>query len=283
MPVTIAPRSAMPALLAAVHGTPKSNEHSTGPIEPQGGASREILALLRQRGALFFDEIVDQTHRLASDVERGLRDLVARGLAHADGFEGLRQLAGRRDRRPRHRRSSYGPGGVFAGTGPAGRWAPITTSTSSNASDAQTRDDLAERIANTLLLRYGVIFRDLMERERITLAWRDILKALRRLEARGSVRGGRFVSGFIGEQYALPQAVAALRATRRKPRTGEQVYVSAVDPCNLIGIVLPGAKVAARPDAAVLLVDGAEPTERTTPGVAWPDQEPVPPLAIGSN
>ena len=282
MPVTIAPRNAMPTLLAAVRGVPDADTDAVGPRDPTGGAGREILALLRDRGALFFDEIVDQTHRLASDVERGLRDLVARGLAHADGFEGLRQLAGRRSRRRRRRRSAYGPGGLFTGTGPAGRWAPIAAPPSATASGALARDDLAERLANTLLFRYGVVFRDLMERERFTLPWRDILKALRRMEARGIVRGGRFVSGFVGEQYALPQAVAALRATRRKTRTGEQVYVSAVDPCNLVGIVLPGAKVVARADGAVLLVDGAEPADQEAAGVPWPAQAPAQPIQTGS-
>lgn len=171
---------------------------------------------------------------------------------------------------------------MFTGTGPAGRWAPVAAPPSATASGALARDDLAERIANTLLFRYGVVFRDLMERERFTLPWRDILKALRRMEARGIVRGGRFVSGFVGEQYALPQAVAALRATRRKTRTGEQVYISAVDPCNLVGIVLPGAKIVARADGAVLLVDGAEPADQEAAGVPWPAQAPAQPIQTGS-
>ena len=282
MPVTIAPRTAMAALRDAVRGIPDSDPSAAESFDPTSGAGREILTLLRDRGALFFDEIVDQTHRLADDVERGLRDLVARGLAHADGFEGLRQLAGRRAPRRRRRRSAYGPGGMFTGSGPAGRWAPIAATPSATTDDALARDDLAERIANTLLLRYGVIFRDLMERERFTLPWRDILRALRRMEARGAVRGGRFVSGFVGEQYALPQAVAALRATRRKTRTGEQVYLSAVDPCNLVGIVLPGAKIVARADGAVLLVDGAEPADEATPGVPWPNDEPAQPIPTTS-
>jgi ATP-dependent Lhr-like helicase len=282
MPVTVAPRNAMPALRAAVRRSTDAHGSAAESSEPTGGASREILALLRDRGALFFDEIVDQTHRLATDVERGLRDLVARGLTHADGFEGLRQLAGRRSHRRRRRRSTYGPGGMFTGTGPAGRWAPITAPLDAPADDPLARDDLAERIANTLLLRYGVVFRDLMERERFTLPWRDILRALRRMEARGIVRGGRFVSGFVGEQYALPQAVAALRATRRKARTGEQVYLSAVDPCNLVGIVLPGEKIVARAESAVLLVDGAEPADQTTPAVPWPSDSPAPPTPAAS-
>ena len=117
-------------------------------------------------------------------------------------------------------------------------------------------EDLAERVAEVLLERYGVIFRDVASREPLALPWRAVLRALRRMEARGTVRGGRFVSGFVGEQYALPEAVEALRRTRRKPRNGERVTISAADPVNLTGIVLPGARVPAIPGRTVDFIDG---------------------------
>src|SRR5207244_5639981 len=115
-----------------------------------------------------------------------------------------------------------------------------------------TEDDadmhtLAERTAEVLLARYGVVFRDVIARESFTVPWREVLRALRRFEARGTVRGGRFVSGFVGEQYALPEAVDTLRRIRRMELTGEHVRVSAVDPLNLAGIVLPGPRVPAIP------------------------------------
>ena len=108
----------------------------------------------------------------------------------------------------------------------------------------------------TLLERYGVVFRDLVQGESFALHWRDLLRALRRFEARGTVRGGRFVSGFVGEQYALPEAVDSLRRVRRTARTGERVRVSAVDPMNLTGVILPGPRVPAQPDGSVEYVDG---------------------------
>jgi len=132
-------------------------------------------------------------------------------------------------------------------------------------------EDLAEQTAEILLARYGVIFRDLLTRESITVPWRHILRALRRMEGRGQVRGGRFVGGFVGEQYALAEAVDALRAVRKRDRSGERVYLSAVDPCNLVGIVVPGDKIAARPGDSLTLVDGALPDDEEVVGrIAWP-------------
>ena len=226
-----------------------------------------MLDLLRERGALFFDEIVNGSRRLASEVEAALRDLVARGLVHADGYEGLRHLAGkRRAGAGRRRGRSRYPGGRFAGAGPAGRWAAVGA-----APAGLDADDLTQGTAEVLLARYGVVFRDLLARESVTVPWRHILRALRRMEARGQVRGGRFVAGFLGEQYALPEAVEALRAARRREHTGERVYLSAVDPCNLVGIVLPGDRIAARAGDALTLVDGALPDDAETVGrIPWP-------------
>jgi ATP-dependent Lhr-like helicase len=223
---------------------------------PKTGAAAEVYDLLQQRGALFFDEIVNATRRLRSDVERGLRELIAWGFVASDGFQGLRQLSGRTGHsgrtRPRAEESAYSAQGFFTGSGPAGRWALVHAL----PPDPDQADEQAESIARVLLQRYGVIFRDLYPRESITLPWRDVLRALRRLEARGLVRGGRFVSGFNGEQYALPEAVDSLRWVRRQERNGERVWVAAVDTVNLVGIVVPGDKQPAVSGKGVLFVDG---------------------------
>src|SRR5207302_10581302 len=126
---------------------------------------------------------------------------------------------------------------------PAGRWATVTAP----EIDPAEAETLAEQVASILLARYGVVFRDAVAQESITLPWRDILRALRRFEARGTARGGRFVSGFVGEQYALPEAVALVRRVRREPTNGERAMVSAVDPLNLTGVVLRGARIPAQP------------------------------------
>ncbi len=249
MPVSLTLRPDLPSLLAGVRGLEE-------PPAAKTGAAAEIQDLLKQRGALFFDEIVNTTRRLRSDVERGLRELVASGIVTADGFQGLRQLLGKSAHSGRAARtrgaSVYSAGGVFTGSGPAGRWALVYAPLTGDSD----RDDLAEAVARTLLQRYGVVFRDLYPRESFTVPWRDILKALRRLEARGQVRGGRFVSGFNGEQYALPDAVDSIRWVRRHEKTNERVTVSALDPVNLVGVVIPGAKVASQPGKEVIYIDG---------------------------
>jgi ATP-dependent Lhr-like helicase len=122
-------------------------------------------------------------------------------------------------------------------------------------------DELAEAIAEQLLARYGVVFRDLVARETLAVPWREIAWAFRRMEARGSIRGGRFVSGFVGEQYALPGAVDALRRTRKIDRNGEVVRLSACDPLNLVGIITPGPRVPAVRGGEVVFLDGLPVTE----------------------
>ena len=250
-PVTLARRTDLPALLVA------ARIGANGDIGEPGldaGAAGEVLALLRTRGALFFDELVATTRRLPGDIEGALRELIAGGFVTSDGFQGLRDIVTgkKRGRAATPRRMAYLPGGVFAGGGPAGRWAAVVLP----EQEPGDGDDLAERIAMTLLERYGVVFRDLVQGESFALPWRDLLRALRRFEARGTIRGGRFVSGFVGEQYALPEAVDSLRRVRRSPRTGERVRVSAVDPMNLTGVILPGPRVPAQPDGSVEYVDG---------------------------
>ena len=262
-PVTLAPRTALSGLVAAVRSTPNAPE----PAIPEAGAGAEILALLRQRGALFFDELVSGTRRLVTDVERGLRELIGAGLVTSDGFQGLREVAGGRKRSGRrHGRrgssaSSYLRGGLFAGGGPPGRWSPVEAPTSEDGSPLDRADieDLAEQVAEVMLQRYGVVFRDLYPLEPFTVPWREVLRAMRRLEARGVIRGGRFVTGFAGEQYALPEALTLLRKMRREPTSGERVTISAVDPANLTGVVLPGPRVPKQSGRSFDLVDGVIP------------------------
>jgi ATP-dependent Lhr-like helicase len=191
-------------------------------------------------------------------VEEGLWDLVSRGLVTADGFGSVRALLSARERWVRRtvrlpsgrrlRRPAEGRAGA------EGRWSLLPPAPAVDGGvDTET---LAEAVAEQLLARWGVVFRDLVARETFAVPWREVLWALRRLEARGTARGGRFVTGFVGEQYALPEAVDALRQTRRRERTGEVVRLSAVDPLNLVGIIVPGARVAAVRTNLVVYRDG---------------------------
>ncbi len=262
-PVTLAPRADLGLLLEAVR------RHGPAPAPPpETGAGAEIRQLLSEQGALFLDEIVAATRRLPQDVERGLRVLVGLGLITADGVQPLRDVAGRhrsggaRRRGPRRRPlapwradRAHEPR-VFLRGRPTGRWSLLETAVPGGRESALDTEGLAEEVARVLLDRWGVVFRDLALRESFTVPWREVLRALRRLEARGLVRGGRFVTGFHGEQFALPEAVEALRRLRREPHAGERVVVSAVDPLNLTGVLLPGARVPAQPGRSVILVDG---------------------------
>ena len=252
-PVTLGLRGDFDLLLQAARwrsGTPDA-EAETPEL---AGAARSIDNLLRDSGALFFEQIVMRTRRLPADVEDGLRDLIAAGRVTSDGYEGLRAIAsgwsstGRR--RWRHTRRA----GRFAVGGPPGRWSILQPPAA--GLDA---DDVAEAVATTLLDRYGVVFRDVVRRESFRLPWRDVLRALRRLEARGDVRGGRFVAGFAGEQFALPDAVNALRRARRDQDSGETLRLAAVDPLNLTGVITPAARIPAQPGRALTLVNGWPP------------------------
>ncbi len=199
-------------------------------------AAREVLAALSTRGALFFAEIARATGRLASEVEDALWELVAAGLVTADGFENLRALLDPKRRRGEGRGRSARPRHA------AGRWALLRHSEAVIS---------AESFARQLLRRWGVVFRDLLARESLAPAWRDLLVALRRMEATGEIRGGRFVAGFVGEQFAMPEAIELLRAVRRQADPELPVQLSAADPLNLAGVILPGPRVSALTAAAV--------------------------------
>ena len=253
-PVTFTLREDLPWLMRASRG-------DAVPAEPQHGPAREVLDALRARGAMFHSELRHATGRLPVEVEEGLWDLVARGIVTADGFQAVRSLLSARDswkRRQRHEQRLRS-GARRAPTwreGGEGRWALLPTGVDRADPDADP-DVLAEQLAGQLLARWGVVFWDLTARESIALPWREVIWALRRLEARGLVRGGRFVKGLAGEQYALPEAIDAMRRVRRRARQGETVRLSAADPLNLVGIVLPGRRVTAVRTNTVTFLDGA--------------------------
>jgi ATP-dependent Lhr-like helicase len=213
------------------------------------GAAEDIVRYLSERGASFFHDLTKGTGRLASEIEDGLWELVAAGLVTADGFDNLRALMDPRRRRAETESRGRRPRHV------AGRWSLLRVDQIPKESD---RDRLAEQMATRLLRRYGVVFRDLVRREGGFLSWRDLLLQYRRMELKGEVRGGRFVSGFTGEQFALPEALEALRAIRKSSAapTGQELRLSASDPLNLAGIILPGARVPAVPWNFVIFKDG---------------------------
>jgi ATP-dependent helicase Lhr and Lhr-like helicase len=187
---------------------------------------RDVLDALTARGASFFGELVRNTGRSESDVEDALWELTAGGLVTADGFENLRALI---DPKKRKRRRA------------AGRWALVTRS-----SIAVPVEERTGKFAQQLLARWGVLFRDMLARETVSPPWRELLPVLRRMEAQGTIRGGRFVSGFTGEQFALPEAIDLLRSVRRTETSDQSdVSVAPADPLNLAGIILPGARISA--------------------------------------
>jgi ATP-dependent Lhr-like helicase len=186
------------------------------------------------------------------DLNEALWDAVARGLLTSDGFGALRSLMRRRLEQPAASTSLRLRRGAKPTLLREGRWALLPAPRASLDADA-----LAEAVAEQLLARWGVLFADVVARENLALPYRELTWALRRLEARGVVRGGRFVNGFVGEQYALPEAVDMLRAVRRSEHSGERVTLSACDPLNLAGIVVPGARIAAQRGRTLTFVDGA--------------------------
>ena len=207
--------------------------------------AHEVLGFLRTRGASFFADIVRGTGKLKAEIETGLWELVAAGLVTADGFDNLRALIDPK------RRSGQGSGKSNRPRHSAGRWSLL------HPFDGDEGAEAVEAVCRVLLARYGVVFRELLVRESILPRWRDLLIAFRRLEDRGEVRGGRFVSGFVGEQFALPIAVESLRAMKGVPPNGETLTISAADPLNLVGIIVPGERVPAISGKFVSFKDGA--------------------------
>ena len=254
-PITLLTRRDLP-IWASISGAGEA-----GAPRPRAQAVADHIA---QHGASFFDDLLEGTGLLRSQLEEALAELVALGLVRSDSFAGLRALLVPSEQRKlsatgRRRRRT-----VDFGMEDAGRWTLArdqrvyarlqrAMAPPSGGSDR----DATEHVARTLLARYGVVFWRVLEREADWLPpWRDLLRVYRRLEGRGEIRGGRFVAGFAGEQFALPEAVAALRAMRRKPATDTLISLSAADPLNLVGILTPGPKLAALSGNRLLYRDG---------------------------
>jgi ATP-dependent Lhr-like helicase len=216
-----------------------------------------VFEYLNSRGASFFSDIVEGTKLLRSQVEESLGELVANGVVVSDSFTGLRALltpgskktkaaAGRKHRQPTYEMAS------------AGRWSVLQRATAELDSRSQKAFDpeSTEEVAWVLLKRYGVVFKRLLEREGISIPWRILLRVYHRLEARGEIRGGRFVAGISGEQFALTDAVGMLRAIRRAGPQESLVSVSAADPLNVVGIITPGNRITAHTSNRILYQDG---------------------------
>ncbi len=243
-PVTLALRADLSWLLRT----------ASGEAPALGASARTLVDLLGRCGACFLPDLAAMTGRLPGEVDGALWELVSAGLVTCDGFAGLRSLL---EPPPRHRPRRPGQGG--------GRWAllrpPSPAPLASPALPASPVPPVppasaVEPMARQLLARWGVVFRDLVAREPLSPPWRELLPVYRMLEARGEIRGGRFVAGLSGEQYALPAAVESMRAVRRAPRDGERVELSGTDPLNLVGVLLPGQKIPATLAARVAYVDG---------------------------
>jgi ATP-dependent Lhr-like helicase len=243
VPLKSTPISLFPRRAATVWARAPSDE------TPQVSArAAKVTAFIADNGASFFDEIVDGTHLLRTQVEEALAELVAAGKVISDSFGGLRALL----TPPRHHKRR--PNGARLAS--AGRWALAKRKPANDAGKAGDGERV-EEIAIALLRRYGVVFMRILEREASWLPkWRVLLRIYRKLEARGEIRGGRFVSGFSGEQFALPEAVASLRAIRRLAPDDSLISVSGADPLNLAGILTPGPKLAALAGNRVLYRDG---------------------------
>jgi ATP-dependent Lhr-like helicase len=243
-PITLMIRDDLAWLLRAARG-------DRCPVSPGPGRTRDVLDALAERGALFQTDLTTATGRLPGEIEDALWDGVARGLLTADGFRAVRSLFAQRSlAQTALGRHSLRRGGQLASR-TAGRWSLLP----SPMADCDP-DELAEAVAEQLAVRWGVVFRDLLIRENIAVPWREVLWAFRRMEARGTVAGGRFVNGFSGEQFAHPDAVGVLREIRKRPRDGETIRLSAADPLNLVGVVLPGPRIPAVATNSVSYTDG---------------------------
>jgi ATP-dependent Lhr-like helicase len=246
-PLAIAHRRDLSWLLHAVRG-------KADPEAPTSPGSMATLEALKKRGALFFEDLLLATSLERAELASALWDVVGAGHVAPDGFQPLRDLMapGRRRR-----------------TGPIhGRWSLVER----HEPESPGEDALADRVAEQLLCRYGVVFRSLSERESFSVPWRDVLRALRRREARGLVRGGRFVTGVMGEQYALPEAVDSLRRARRDDRSELTLRVSATDPLNLVGILTPGPRIPAHAGTWIVFRDGAPELADAPQGTAKREQ-----------
>jgi ATP-dependent Lhr-like helicase len=248
-PVALIPRTDLRSWLAMVGVDDKHNDVALG------GVAKMILHVLEQGGAAFFDDIVERCGVLKSQCEQALGELAAAGYITADSFAGLRVLLMPASRRrplngTRRRRVST------VSLDATGRWDLIPRNAVDAAKALDSDGPEIDCVIRTLLNRYGVVFKRALERETALPPWRYLLWALRRLEARGEIRGGRFVAGFSGEQFALPEAVDAMRKMKKRTPAHEVVVLSAADPLNLAGIIVPGLRIPASVNNRIAYVDG---------------------------
>jgi ATP-dependent Lhr-like helicase len=269
-PISLFRRSDVDWLIAATRGEGRAKP-------PVVGAAAEVWTALDSGGALFFSDLVERTHRMPIEVADALWDGVARGLLTADGFTAMRVLLSGRYRmstsrtgrstragRPALRRLQSSQGQGVPKVAPAlagGRWS-LLAETDPGVFD---RDELAESLATQLLERWGVVCWEIAQRERLGVPWREVLWALRRLEARGLVRGGRFIAGPVGEQFALEHVLVDLRRAADAEPMGFETRISAADPLNLTGILIPGPRVPAVRGHEIVLVDGVAPSAEGHP------------------
>jgi ATP-dependent Lhr-like helicase len=225
--------------------TPRHPGAAEGANNGLSHGAQIVLDFLRQRGASFFADIVRGTEKLKAEIETALWELVAAGLVTADGFDNLRSLIDPK------RRAGQGSGRTTRPRHNAGRWALL------HNDEVVERPRAVEAACWMLLRRYGIVVRDVLAREANLPPWRELLAGFRRLEDRGEIRGGRFVDGFLGEQFALPVAVDSVRALRKLDLAQETITLSAADPLNLVGILVPGDRVPAISGSSVTFHDGA--------------------------
>jgi ATP-dependent Lhr-like helicase len=234
------------------------------PISAARWDAQAVHAALAQHGALFFDDLLAATNLLPSQLEDALRELAALGLVTSDGFTAIRALmmkrhpgfAGRRSRAARRERGkAYARGGRWS------RFPPFVKQV--------TPQERAEHWAWLLVRRYGVMFRDLLARESLAPTWRELAAVYRRLEMRGELRGGRFVAGVAGEQFALPEAVDHLRRLRDEPASDVWTVISAVDPLNLVGIITHGPRVPATRGNRIVMLNGRAVAARESGTIRW--------------
>jgi ATP-dependent Lhr-like helicase len=266
-PLAFVLREDLPWMLRAVRGGAEA-------AEPEVGAASDVLAALRTRGACFRPELATLAGRLPAEVDEGLWDLVARGLVTADAFSAVRSLLSARDRwstrtyrRPDGRRGAGRSGAVRPGLARRrapvgsgigeGRWSLLPVDDEVPGEPTQpANEELAEAVAVQLLARWGVVAWEVWGREPFHIPWREVVWALRRLEARGLALGGRFVVGLSGEQYALPEAAADLLKVHRRAPSGEQLVVAGADPLNVTGSIVGGTRVPTRRNQRVIFRDG---------------------------